>query len=302
MSGAGGPQEAGGPQDAGGSDGAAENGTRAPIPDGAFTIPVERLPPGFAERVDSPPRPPVEPRPAATVVLLRQASAGPETLLLRRHRASGFVPGAYVFPGGRVDPEDAAAALGEWARGVAPVPAPEYWLAAAREAFEETGVLLARSVGGGDWLADAQADATLARWRERLLGNEATLLDMLRALDARLDLRRMVYCAHWITPEAEPRRYDTRFFVAELPPGRTVGFDAREMTDAQWLTPAAALERFQAGALPMVFPTVRTLESLARFDSVAETLRELRSRPVRGVLPRLVRTVRGVTIVTGDED
>lgn len=266
-----------------------------------FEIPAAQLPPGFAERVDTPPDTPAEPRPAATVVLLRQGPDGPEALLLRRPATSGFVPGAYVFPGGRVDPEDADPALSARAEGLDTLPSPEFWLAAAREAFEETGVLLARAGAGGDWLGDADTDPELARWRERLLGEEGTLLDLLRALDARLDLRRMVHCAHWITPLAEPRRYDTHFFVAELPAGRTAGFDAREMTDAQWLRPATALARFRAGELPMVFPTVRTLETLARFDTVAGTLRQLASVPVRSVMPRLVRTADGVAIVTGDE-
>lgn len=265
----------------------------------AFEIPASWLPAGFADRLGSPPPRPVKARPAATVVLLRDAAAALEVLLLRRDRGAAFVPGAYVFPGGRVDPDDADQSLLARVQGVDAEPAAEYWVAAAREAFEEAGVLLARRADG-EWAAAAATDPRVAGWRERLLAHQAGLGDALADLEASLDLRDVVYCAHWITPEAEPRRYDTHFFAAELPARREVGFDRREMTDAVWLTPSLALERFRAGRLPMVFPTVRTLESLARFHSVAEALDRLRDEPVRPVLPRLVRTAGGVGIISDD--
>jgi hypothetical protein len=111
-----------------------------------------------------------------------------------------------------------------------------------------------------------------------------------------------VYFSHWITPEAEPRRYDTRFFAAALPDGRRIRADEREMVDALWISPAEALERFSANRLPMVFPTVRTLQDLAKFDSVADALKALRSRDVEAVLPRLVRTDDGVGIVIDERE
>jgi 8-oxo-dGTP pyrophosphatase MutT (NUDIX family) len=264
-----------------------------------LVIPTARLPRGFAEAVDSPPAVPAPAVPAATAVLLRDSAHGAEVLLLCRRRDSGFVPGAYVFPGGRVDAADSDPKVLGRTDGVAAERAtPEIsgWVAAAREVFEETGVLLARS-RSGEPVPDAVTDFDVARWRDELLENRATLAGVLQALDARLDLRAMVYCAHWITPVAERRRYDTRFFLAALPTGRTVSSDPREMTDALWITPRAALARFAKGALPMVFPTVKTLESIAGFRTVAETQEAFRERPIAPIMPRLVRTAEGVGIV-----
>ncbi|MEX1182570.1 MAG: NUDIX domain-containing protein [Gemmatimonadota bacterium] len=259
-------------------------------------IPFDRLPPGFAERVASSPADAAPPKPAATTVLVRDADTGPELLLLERHRSAAFVPGAYVFPGGRVDSADDDPALHQ-RLGVLPRgPAPAYWSAALRELFEETGVLLARRADGSPCAA-AATDARVAEWRHALLAESATLLDVLGALDVQPDLSRMVYCAHWVTPLAEPKRYDTRFFLCELPPGCEARIDEREMTDMQWLTPDAALAAFAAGALQMVFPTVKTIERLAHYGSVDAMLDAFRSADIPAVLPRLVRTESGIGIV-----
>jgi recombination protein RecT len=260
-------------------------------------IPAERLPPGFAEAIDDPPAQPAPARPAATAVLVRDGGGGPEVLLLRRHRASGFVPGAWVFPGGRVDAADSDPALrAHFATDPPGEPPLEYFMAALREVFEETGVLLAR---GGDPGAppDASADPALAHWREQLLVDRATLLEAVRAMGRQLDPAALVPIAHWITPAAEPRRYDTRFFLAPLPAGCTSCADAREMTDELWLRPGDALARFRAGQLPMVFPTVRTLEQLDGFADLPALTDHFRGLPVKPVQPRLVRTRGGIGIV-----
>ena len=267
-----------------------------------FEIPAERLPPGFVDTVEEVPERPATPRPAATIVLMRDGTAGPEVLLMRRHRGSGFVPGAWVFPGGRVDTADSGPALYERIEGLPTDPSPDsdFWTAALRELFEETGVLLARDAQG-TWAADATADRRLKGHRSALLEGTAAMLDVLEDLDLRLVADGMVHIAHWVTPVVEPRRYDTHFFVAALPPDRTAAADAREMTDTVWSTPAAALERFEAGALPMVFPTVKTLETLRGYGSVEDALTSLRHRNVPRILPRLVRTEKGVAIVIEGE-
>jgi 8-oxo-dGTP pyrophosphatase MutT (NUDIX family) len=247
--------------------------------------------------VDDPPAQPAPARPAATAVLARDGARGPEVLLLRRHRASGFVPGAWVFPGGRVDAADAGSALRTHFAADPPAePALEYYVAALREVFEETGVLLARA-DAHETAPDASADAALAHWREELLADRATLLDVARATGRRLDPAALVPIAHWITPVAEPRRYDTRFFLAPLPAGCTACADAREMSDERWLRPADALASFRDGQLPMVFPTVRTLEQLAGFADLASLTDHFRDLPVQAVQPRLVRTRGGIGIV-----
>lgn len=262
-----------------------------------YVIPNDNLPPGFGDRIEDPPADPPEPRPAATAVLMRDGAAGPELLLLRRHRASGFVPGAWVFPGGRVDAADADAELLVHSSAV-PGEGPEaaYWFAVVREVFEETGVLLARDETGA-CVPDSGRSSGLAGAREALMTDSTTLLSIVREHDLTLDLDDVVYCAHWITPVAEPRRYDTRFFLARLPDGCETSADPREMTDSIWLTPDAALESFAAGRLPMVFPTVRTIEALRGYPSVNATLDAFREAEVEPVLPRLVRTPEGVGIV-----
>ncbi len=260
-----------------------------------FEIPADRLPPGFAERVAEPHADPATPVPAATAVLLRDSAAGPEALLLRRHRASGFVPGAYVYPGGRVDEQDADAHLPEYVNGQLPADPPaSFWMAAVREVLEETGVLLC-----AETLSPKQA-GHLGEWREELMNSRATLLDVLDAESLHIAADDIAYFAHWITPIAEPRRYDTRFFLARLPAGQEATSDAREMTDALWLTPAAALQRFEQGRLPMVFPTVKTLQSLVGFASVTSALQAYRAQTIAAVLPRLVRTSTGVAIVVDE--
>jgi 8-oxo-dGTP pyrophosphatase MutT (NUDIX family) len=249
-----------------------------------MVIPLDRLPPGFAERVAAPPAHAADPKPAATAVLARDGERGPELLLMERHRASGFVPGAWVFPGGRVDDADAAPELvrmlGTTPRG----PAAPYWLAMVREVFEETGVLLARLPGGAACV-DAAADERLARWRTALLADEATLLDVLRSLDATPDISRAVYCAHWITPVAEPRRYDTRFFAARVPAAAEAVIDPREMTDALWVAPARGVRAACDGELPMILPTVQTLEQLSGFRDTTEVLAELPKLSPPTILP-----------------
>jgi 8-oxo-dGTP pyrophosphatase MutT (NUDIX family) len=265
-----------------------------------LVIPADRLPPGFAERIDHPPADAATPLPAATVVLVRDGPAAPELLLLKRHRSAGFVPGAYVFPGGRVDDADSDPDLVRLLGEAPAPPAPAYWLAGIRELFEETGVLLARDAAG-ESCADATRDARVAEWREALMSRGATLLDVLTALRVRPDASRMVYCAHWITPVAEPRRYDTRFFLAELPRACTTAVDEREMTDAVWTTAAAALASFESGRLPMVFPTIKTIQRLVGYRMVADMIMAFRGTTVPPVLPRLVRTPEGVGIVV-DED
>ena len=257
-----------------------------------FMIPIERLPAGFAQSIDAPPAEPVAPAPAATAVLARDGAAGLEVLLLRRHRSSGFVPGAYVFPGGRVDAADSDGnALARLDGLPSPLrPDAAFWIAAVREVFEETGVLL------GHRTEERVTQTMLDDWRERLLGDQATFGEMLQQLDLRLDLRRMIELAHWITPTAEPRRYDTRFFLAAPLGGAEARIDEREMTDAQWLAPQEAVRRFRAGDMPMVFPTVHTLELLAEFRTATQALEALRGARVKALLPRLVRKGDGVTI------
>lgn len=270
-------------------------------------IPFDRLPPGFAESLDRIPDEPAAPRPAATILMLRDGPEGLETLMLRRTRRSGFVPGAWVFAGGRVDRADAAATVTGRLRGLSPEAATErlrlapdstppgvaYYVAALREAFEETGLLVGIDGAGGAALS-AGEDAGVAAVRDRLLADRIDFAQALTELGVELDGTAVEYVAHWITPVQEPRRYDTRFFAAAVDRDREVLLHPAEMTDARWLTPSAALEIHAGGELPMVFPTIRTLEDLREFGSVETALTSLSARAVPAILPRLVRTPTGV--------
>lgn len=281
-------------------------------------IPFDRLPERFAESLENPPAEPVRPRPAATIVLLRDGETsgrgeGMEVLLMRRNRKAGFVPGAYVFPGGRVDAADAEAGALARLDGLTPEqaaarldlvgaepPAIAYYLAALREAFEETGILVAHHTDGSA-PATAAEKTRVDVVRGELMDDRIDFGQALEYLDCRIDGASVAYLAHWITPLPEPRRYDTRFFAARVRDGATPIVDRREMTDAVWLSPTAALERNREGALPMVFPTIKTLETLARWNDADDAVAALHQRRVPTILPRLVVTPTGVGMELDEE-
>jgi 8-oxo-dGTP pyrophosphatase MutT (NUDIX family) len=285
------------------------HGRRPLMPD--FVIPFDRLPEGFAESIEEPPPMPATPRPAATIVLLRDSSNGLEVLLMRRNRSAGFVPGAYVFPGGRVDTSDSgpdvlqhvddltdASAAARLDHHGDP-PALAFYLAALREAFEETGILVGIRHDGsapGTAADSPEVDAV----RESLMQDRITFADALASLRCRIPGHAVEYIAHWITPEPEPRRYDTRFFAAKVSESARPIVDPREMTDAVWLAPREALTRCEQGDLPMVFPTIRTIEELADYRSADDALRGFGSSPVRTIMPTLVLTPTGVGLRVDD--
>ncbi len=274
--------------------------------DPEFVIPFARLPEGFAESVGTPPANPTAPLPAATIVLMRDAGPGLEVLLMRRNRSAGFVPGAYVFPGGRVDAADASPDIVARVDGLTADDAAErldlhgavpsalaYYLASVREAFEETGVLVGRALAGGA-PASAADDPEVDAVRDLVMEDRLGFAEALDRMQCRIDGSALEYLAHWITPEVEPRRYDTRFFAARVPPGTRAIVDPREMSDAVWLAPHAALRRNREATLPMVFPTVRTLEQLAAYETVDQVLDDMSGRDIPTILPRLVLTPTGV--------
>jgi 8-oxo-dGTP pyrophosphatase MutT (NUDIX family) len=254
---------------------------------------AQRLADIEAGRITPPP-----PRDAATVMVLRPADAGVEVLMLRRVAAMKFAPGAYVFPGGSVDPADSDPAVG-WhgpdpaefgARlGASAEMARALVSAAVRETFEESGVLLAGPPGGGPLAAPSgpswEAD------REALAAGAVTLAGLLsrRGLVLRADL--LVPWARWITPEGEPRRFDARFFAAALPTGQVPTGHAAESDHIAWLRPADAIAAARAGKISLFPPTAATLNDFAVADSAGDDVRAILGRPplIEPVMPRLVR-------------
>lgn len=231
--------------------------------------------------------PVARPRLAATVVMVRDGAGGVEAYLQRRPRTMGFAGGLWVFPGGRIDAADADPAVDSiwdgppptaWAgrMGVSVERARGFVVAACRETFEEAGVLL----------ADRPPDAlALEAGRRQLLGGQRGFAAMLGRLGVCLDTSCLRYWAWWITPEGEPRRYDTRFFVAALPPGAVASAEGlAEVEQERWLAPGTAAAD---QSLPMLPPTRFTLRDLAGFGTVEQLLEAGHDRAVERVLPRL---------------
>ncbi len=253
------------------------------------------------------------PRPAATLILVRDASAGMEVFMIRRTQAAAFMGGAHVFPGGGVDAGDASAELAAHCEGLDDAEASRllgvergglaYWTAALRECFEEAGLLLAHDAEGSYAdLNDAERLQVFAQWRESVRAGRATLADLCREHGLRLAAGRLAYYSHWITQPGRPRRYDTRFFVAEAPSAQTASHDNSETVDHLWIQPGEALARHQRGEIQLVFPTIKTLESIAGFDTAAALLAFARSpRKMPTMAPRTANSAEGKKLlVPGD--
>lgn len=257
-------------------------------------------------------------RDAATVMLVRDGPAGMEVFLLRRNLNSDFVGGAYVFPGGAVDDADRTADLEAICDGRTDAEASRilgvsrgglaFWVAAIRECFEEAGVLLAQREGGPEAgrVISFRDEAVAARFRahrEALNAGSLRLVDLCRTEGLRLDVRRIHYFSHWITPLGAPRRYDTRFLVTAAPPEQVPLHDDRETIAHLWITPRTALERQARGELEMLLPTIKNLEAISRFGRAAELLAAASAiEAVPAIQPRVVRDGEGVRILLpGDE-
>jgi 8-oxo-dGTP pyrophosphatase MutT (NUDIX family) len=225
------------------------------------------------------------PRPAATVMVLRDRPGGLEVLLLQRATSTPFVPGAHVFPGGAVDEADhdhedvveglsldeADELLGVEGGGRA------FWLTAVRECLEEAGVVLAVDHEGrpvdGEHPVFVDLDAT----RTALEAGTRTLAEVYRQHGLRVPLGQVAYVSNWVTPEPAPRRYDARFFAAAMPEGQRAGADGWEAVAAEWWKPSAALADWQAGRIELIEPTVVSLELLCEYGRAADALHSIRA-------------------------
>ena len=240
-----------------------------------------------SEIVDTPPRM------AATVILLRQAPAGLEVFLLQRNRASDVLGGLYVFPGGKVDPADAApdthALLDQPVNAlhqalhepdITAATAASLYVAALREAFEECGVLLAHTAQG----QPVDPAEMAGRLRDGQPFGAA-----LAQLGVKLQTRALLPWSRWITPRMPSlgmsKRFDTRFFVAAVPANQIALHDNFEATASVWLTPRAALEQYWAGEVELAPPQIMTLAHLAPHADVASVLDVARHSAPPSVLP-----------------
>jgi 8-oxo-dGTP pyrophosphatase MutT (NUDIX family) len=237
-------------------------------------------------------------RPAATVLVLRDSSAGPQVFMVRRMEGAAF-SGAHVFPGGRVDTGDHGVADRGWCDGIeaaerqladlTPVEAVAYHVAAVRELFEEAGVLLARDRSSRFVSLAAAADhERFKQYRRDVHAGARTLRETAECEDLRLALDALIVYAHWVTPPVDTARFDTRFFVARVPSDQTPAHDETETTHSAWITPAEAIEAAERREIVLPPPTWTTLRELEQFESVDAALAWSRARRIQRREPLLV--------------
>jgi 8-oxo-dGTP pyrophosphatase MutT (NUDIX family) len=235
----------------------------------------------------------VPPRNASTVVLLRPDDRGSfEILLTRRPPEMRFLGGFYVFPGGTVHRDDYSPRTlercleltGEQARAILggdhePEEALGHWVAVLRELFEEVGVLLCVSESGEDVdLSDEAVKNRIELKRQAIVKKQMDFGAFLESENLLCDLSRAIYFDHWVTPDIYSMRFDTRFYVATLPPNQTPLAHSEEVTDSLWITPAEAMSRMDRRAFPILPPTTTVLENLSRFASWERLRTEFRLR------------------------
>jgi len=247
--------------------------------------------------------------PSATIVVLRDRGAEPELLMVKRRAGDAFGD-SYAFPGGLVD-DDESCASGFCTRNSAkeadqilqvPSAGLDFFTAAIRELFEETGILLAKTASG-EWTDDG---SSFEKLRHQVDQGKLRWSDFLQQQNLRMADNRLHYYAHWETPLDKPKRWTTRFFLAELPAGQAASHDGIETTDSRWLTASDALSLARDGTLKMPYPTIRNLQDLADFDSIGGLIDWAHERArsgIRKIRPILIKK-NGVSKFTifGDPD
>lgn len=224
---------------------------------------------------------------AATVMLVDDRIANGETepslhvLMVKRTARVVFAPAAWVFPGGRVDPEDHADRFDDICDGLSDAEASAvldiergglaWWIAACRETLEEAGLLLASNL-------EALDGVDVIDLRDRVRDVESVFLDLLIEHDLRIDATLIEEVARFITPLGSPRRFDARFFVAQPPAGQEPHHDDGEIVAWEWVQPDDALDRFRAGEFDMISPTVRMVDCLSRYSCAADVMAVARER------------------------
>jgi 8-oxo-dGTP pyrophosphatase MutT (NUDIX family) len=241
-------------------------------------------------------RAPAEPRLSATILILRAARPKPEVLMVKRHYEIDFAAGALVFPGGKAAPADASPYWDAYTDGDYGPVQQDARIAAIREAFEESGLLLARPAkarGPGAPLVGADIAGRLAPHRSAVDRGEVSFLELVRSEGLVLALDSLVHFGHWITPVMMPKRFDTHFYLAPAPEHQIAAHDGRETTDAVWLGADEALRQEREGQATIIFPTRMNLVKLARAPSVGGAVEMFGAEPVVSVLPMPGKTEDG---------
>ncbi len=243
-------------------------------------------------------------RPSSTVIVVRPGAGAPEIFMVRRHEKSSF-GSAYAFPGGVVDPEDSE--VHEFCHGLTSAEANsrlgiednglDYYSAAVRELFEEAGVLLANL---------SSLDEDLVSVRDALNDGSLNWAEFVTQSKLLLDCSDLHYISHWITPPLMPKRYSTRFFLTTLPEGQDAVHCGGELTESCWATAADMLAAGRRGEAKLHYPTIKTLESVARHKTMDELLDWARSCVEWGIttmVPLAIeRNGKRVIVLPGEND
>jgi 8-oxo-dGTP pyrophosphatase MutT (NUDIX family) len=240
---------------------------------------------------------PAQPKPAATILLLRDVPRF-QVLMVKRHHQVDFASNALVFPGGKTHAGDAELAWGEFTLGWNDFDAEQRSLriGAIREAFEESGILLCKHRDGRAF--NAACDPAV---RAAVDAREVAFMDVVRDLNVVLDLSAMAVFARWITPTMMPKRFDTWFYAALAPAEQVAACDGRETVEAEWIAPGEALRLSQTGERTIIFPTRMNLRLLAEAGSAADCIERARKRRLVAVEPRLVeRDGKPVLVIPAD--
>lgn len=235
------------------------------------------------------------PRLSATVLILRDRDAL-EVLMVKRHYQIDFAAGALVFPGGKASADDNLQGWDDFTDGDFGPVQQDARIAAIREAFEESGVLLARHKldrGRDGKLVSAEVAERLAPMRGPVDTGEQSFLELMKNNELVLALDALIYFGHWITPPMMPKRFDTHFYLAPAPSDQLASHDGRETTDAVWINPAEALTQAEDGTATIIFPTRMNLRKLAKASSVADATEQFSGEDVVTVLPEIGKDEEG---------
>ena len=253
--------------------------------------------------------------PAATVLLVRDCGDELEVLMVKRSKRPPF-GNLYVFPGGKIDESDKDLNITNFCNGLNDEQASiklgvnegglSYWVACVRECFEEVGILLAIKNNGEELDLNGADKHKFDNYRRMLLENKISLFEICKKENLSLKLNNIEPFSHWITPEIEIKRFDTRFFIAYIPAKQTERHDGNELTDSVWISPKKALDRSLNGEMPMIMPTISNLQQCLEFDSGQKLLEhqsKLTNDDIPSILPKFFKNEgKWVGLLPGDED
>lgn len=236
-------------------------------------------------------QPPI-PKLSATILLVRDAP-DLQVLMVKRHYQIDFASGALVFPGGKARDEDTSGAWSDHTTGGFNGEDRSARIAAIREAFEESGILIATQNDDENSFVDATTLAQLDPMRSAVDKEEASFLALIKQHGLQLPLEQLVHFGHWITPTMMPKRFDTHFYIAATPPDQIAAHDGRETTDAVWLNPNTALEMEASKEATIIFPTRMNIKKLSQAKSVAHAIELFSSQTVVTVEPKVSKDEEG---------